>query len=45
MMRSIDELCADTLFDWLMPFPTQTLIRALESLHALGALLVVLLGV
>lgn len=38
MLGTLDTLCTDTLFDWLMPFPTQTQIRTLEVLHALGAL-------
>ncbi len=45
MLGTLGTLCTDKLFDWLMPFPTQTLIRALKSLHGLSALVVVILGV
>ncbi len=37
MLGRLDTLCTNTLSDWLMPLPMQTLIRALELLHALGA--------
>ena len=43
LLGTLDTLCTDTLFDWLMPM--QTLIRALKSLHGLSALMVVILGV